>query len=191
MICESCHQNLATVHLTEIVQKYKKETHLCEECAKSKGVPYKSQFSVKEFVGGVGKKDAEPPVVGLPGALPGASAPVAAQSATLEFAEPCPSCGITFAEFRSSGRLGCPTDYDHFKRGLVPLLEKIHGAVQHTGRIPARVGARIERQRLIGALQRDLSQAVEREEYERAAELRDKIRGLENQQVAPAEEPSK
>ena len=177
MICESCHQNLATVHLTEIVQKYKKETHLCEECAKSKGVPYKTQFSVKEFVGGVGKKE-EPPVL---------ASPPAPSAAPLEFAEPCPSCGITFAEFRSSGRLGCPTDYDHFKRGLVPLLEKIHGAVQHTGRVPARVGARIERQRLIAALQRDLSQAVEREEYERAAELRDKIRGLENQQVAPEE----
>ena len=56
MICESCHQNLATVHLTEIVQKYKKETHLCEECARTKGVPYKTQFSVKEFLGSVSNK---------------------------------------------------------------------------------------------------------------------------------------
>lgn len=169
MICESCHQNLATVHLTEIVQKYKKETHLCEECARTKGVPYKTQFTVKEFLGNVSNKE------------PAADTPVAATPAPItgELAEPCPACGITFADFRSSGRLGCPSDYDHFKRGLVPLLEKIHGSTQHTGRIPARVGARIERQRLIAALQRDLSQAVEREEYERAAELRDKIRGVE------------
>jgi protein arginine kinase activator len=174
MICESCHQNLATVHLTEIVQKYKKETHLCEECARTKGVPYKNQLSVKEFLGGLagaagGKKEADPPVVASSAAAPAAP----------EFAEPCPSCGLSFAEFRSTGRLGCHNDYEHFGRGLRPLLEKIHGSVQHTGRVPARVGARIERQRLIGALQRDLSQAVEREEYERAAELRDKIRGLE------------
>lgn len=180
MICESCHQNLATVHLTEIVQKYKKETHLCEECARTKGVPYKNQLSVKEFLGGLAggaKKDAEPPVV-APAATPAAPAPA-------EFAEPCPHCGLTFAEFRSTGRLGCHNDYEHFGRGLRPLLEKIHGSVQHTGRVPARVGARIERQRLIGALQRDLSQAVEREEYERAAELRDKIRGLEQQEGKP------
>lgn len=170
MICESCHQNLATVHLTEIVQKYKKETHLCEECARTKGVPYKTQFTVKEFLGSVASKGEAP-----------SDTPVAATPAppTGELAEPCPSCGITFADFRSSGRLGCHADYDHFKRGLLPLLEKIHGSVQHTGRVPARVGARIERQRLIAALQRDLSQAVEREEYERAAELRDKIRGVE------------
>lgn len=173
MICESCHQNLATVHLTEIVQKYKKETHLCEECARTKGVPYKTPFSVKELLGAAGdKKEAEAPVVA---ALPAG-----------ELAEPCPSCGLSFSEFRASGRLGCQNDYDHFKRGLLPLLEKIHGAVQHTGRIPARVGDRVERQRLVAALQRDLGQAVEREEYERAAELRDKIRGLEQQ----VEEPS-
>ena len=177
MICESCHQNLATVHLTEIVQKYKKETHLCEECARTKGVPYKNQLSVKEFLGGLAgggsssKKEADPPVVSASTSAP-----------ALEFAEPCPNCGLTFQEFRSTGRLGCHNDYEHFGRGLRPLLEKIHGSVQHTGRVPARVGARIERQRLIGALQRDLSQAVEREEYERAAELRDKIRGLEQQQ---------
>lgn len=176
MICESCHQNLATVHLTEIVQKYKKETHLCEECARTKGVPYKTHFSVKEFLSGLGgKKEAEAPVLASP--------------VSSELGEPCPSCGLTFEEFRKSGRLGCHNDYEHFRRGLLPLLEKIHGAVQHTGRIPARVGDRVERQRLIAALQRDLSQAVEREEYERAAELRDKIRALEQQQQK-VEEPS-
>lgn len=166
IICESCHQNLATVHLTEIVQKYKKETHLCEECARSKGVPYKTPFSLPEFVGGVKKAEAATQ----------APPPVPA-----ELAEPCPSCGTSFQDFRQSGRLGCPTDYEHFKKGLVPLLEKIHGATQHTGRIPERVGSRVERQRIIAAYQRDLSLAVEREEYEKAAELRDKIKKLEQE----------
>jgi protein arginine kinase activator len=168
MICESCHQNLATVHLTEIVQKSKRETHLCEDCARTKGVPYKTQFSVKEFLGGV---------------APGKTEEAPAAASGPDPFEPCPTCGITFKEFRASGRLGCPNDYKHFERGLRPLLEKIHNASQHTGRVPSRVGQRIERQHLISALQRDLSQAVEREEYERAAELRDKIRALESQQV--------
>lgn len=167
MICESCHQNLATVHLTEIVQKHKQETHLCEGCAQSRGVPYKAPFvaAAKEKAGGPAKK-AEAAVSGPPQVPP-------------ELAAPCPGCGMSFADFRASGRLGCPGCYEAFRKGLVPLLEKIHGATQHTGRVPHRVGAGVERQRLIAAYQRDLGLAVEREEYEKAAALRDKIRALE------------
>jgi protein arginine kinase activator len=168
MICESCHQNLATVHLTEIVQKQKKETHLCEECAKSKNLPgHTAPLSAKDLVGLAQK---------VKSMATEAPAPVPAELAT-----PCASCGMTFADFRQSGRLGCHDCYDAFKRGLIPLLEKIHGCSppQHTGRVPTRIGARMERQKLISAFQKELSQAVEREEYEKAAQLRDKIRGLE------------
>jgi protein arginine kinase activator len=168
MICESCHQNLATVHLTEIVQKYKKETHLCEECARSRGVPYKAPMTAAAAMSEkpLAAKKAETALVG--------AAPVPP-----ELAVPCATCGMSFKDFRESGRLGCPGCYTAFEKGLKPLLEKIHGATQHTGRVPNRVGSRVERQRLVSAYQKDLSVAVEREEYERAAELRDKIRALE------------
>ncbi|RMG18237.1 MAG: hypothetical protein D6731_02545 [Planctomycetota bacterium] len=164
MICEACQQKLATVHLTEIVQKTKRETHLCEECAREKGISYSPQFTVKGFLSGLAKKAAAKPAA----APPRAEAP-----------EPCPSCGLTFAEFRQSGRLGCPTDYDHFEEQLVPLLKKIHGEeVQHTGRVPGGVSERLELERRIEALQKELDAAVAREEYERAAELRDRIKAL-------------
>lgn len=173
MICESCKQNLATVHLTEIVAKQKKELHLCEDCAREKGDVFKGQsFSVHDFLGGLAdaakkkpeKKEKETP-----------SKPKAPVSDT----GPCPACGLTFAEFKASGRLGCFNDYEHFKKELLPLLEKIHGATQHTGRVPSSVGQKLETQKVLTALRKDLNLAIQREEYERAAELRDKIKALE------------
>lgn len=172
MICESCHENLATVHLTEIVQKSKQETHLCEECAREKGVTYSAQFSVKDFLGGLGKKSEKP-------------APK--QTEEVAPSKPCPSCGITFAEFRQSGRLGCHRDYEHFD-GLVPLLKKIHNTenVQHTGRIPGRIGERLEFERKVNDLRTKLEKAVALEDYECAAKLRDEITSLQQQQAGKA-----
>jgi len=172
MICESCHQNLATVHLTEIVQKQKKELHLCEECAREKGDVFKGHFSVQEFLGGLAgaakKKAAEKKT----------DTPTKPKAPVVEVG-PCPACGLTFPEFKASGRLGCFNDYEHFKKELLPLLEKIHGATQHTGRVPSSVGQKIETQKVLTALRKDLNLSIQREEYERAAELRDKIKSLE------------
>lgn len=176
MICESCHQNLATVHLTEIVAKQKKELHLCEDCAREKGDVFKGHFSVHDFLGGLAdaakKKTAEKKEPAKP------KAPVIETG-------PCPACGLSFPEFKASGRLGCFNDYEHFKKELLPLLEKIHGATQHTGRVPSSVGQKIETQKVLTALRKDLNLAIQREEYERAAELRDKIKSLETAGGSP------
>jgi protein arginine kinase activator len=171
MNCESCQENLATVHLTEIIQKAKKETHLCETCARERGVTYSTAFSVKDFLGGLAKK-AEP-----------AEKPVVKQARRKEpDPEPCGTCGITFAEFRQSGRLGCHRDYDHFDARLLPLLRKIHNdSVQHTGRVPSQIGARLERDAKVAELRAELEQAVGREDYECAAGLRDRIRAVEGE----------
>lgn len=172
MICEACHQNLATVHLTEIVQKQKKELHLCEECARGKGDFYKGNFSVAEYLSGVNDpKKAKP--AEKSGAVAKAPAPKA------DPLPPCPTCGLTFADFRTTGRLGCAHDYEHFKKSLLPLLEKIHGATQHTGKVPGRLGQKLEKAKVLSALRKDLNLAIQREEYERAAELRDKIKSFE------------
>jgi protein arginine kinase activator len=166
MLCQSCKKNLATVHLTEIVQKTKKETHLCEECARKQGVTYTTQFSVKDFLGDLAKKKESSP----------APKPPSKSQPT----KPCPSCGISFSDFRQTGRLGCHYDYEHFKDELVPMLEKIHnGGTQHTGRAPERIGERIQREQLIARYQRELREAIDSENYERAAELRDQIKSIE------------
>lgn len=171
MKCQACQQKPATVHLTEIVQKSKRETHLCEECARDKGVSFTHSFSVKEYLGGLSKDEAEDEPAVPP-------APAASPEAPPERFPPCPSCGLTYEQFRQTGRFGCAEDYTHFRAALMPLLEKIHGKRSHTGRVPDRIGERLEHQRRLAQLQQALEAAVEAENYERAAELRDAIATL-------------
>ncbi|HVW02372.1 MAG TPA: UvrB/UvrC motif-containing protein [Planctomycetaceae bacterium] len=93
----------------------------------------------------------------------------------------CPNCGITFREFRSQGRLGCPHDYIAFQDELLPLLENIHGETQHCGKFPKRAPDDSRKQYKLIKLRNDLRQAVAEESYERAAQLRDEIQGLERE----------
>jgi protein arginine kinase activator len=163
MYCEACNKSVATVHLTEIINKKKKELHLCEECAREKGVTIKSHFFNKE------QAPAEPAIA--------SKAKAAAEDALAGLS--CSVCGITFAEFRASGRLGCANDYNVFKKGLLPLLEKIHGHTEHKGKVPVQVGERLERQKRLLSLRQALNRAIQKEEYEKAAEIRDQIYELE------------
>ncbi|MEM6364733.1 MAG: UvrB/UvrC motif-containing protein [Planctomycetota bacterium] len=96
----------------------------------------------------------------------------------------CPVCGITFFEFRNSGRLGCPMDYTHFESDLEPLLLNIHDSLQHIGKRPRRAAATADSQGELIALRKEMDEAVRREEYEAASVLRDRIAEMQNQ-VAP------
>jgi len=158
MICERCKKNVATVHLTEIVKGEKIEKHLCEQCAKDEGYTIKTHVSLQDLL----------------------TAFISAHSDASELAETsCPDCNMSYAEFRSEGRLGCPNDYEVFRPALDPLLEKVHGTVEHTGKLPAQAGESQKKQRDLMTLRRRLRQAVEREDYEQAAELRDLIKERE------------
>jgi len=164
MLCQNCQQRPATVHLTEIVNNQKREIHLCEECAQEKGVAIKAHVTgldIPEFVGKLASSEQS-----APGRKP-----------TSELR--CDVCGLTFEAFRNLGKFGCPNDYEVFKEGLVKLLERIHGSTQHRGKVPSRVTDRVSHQKELMQLKEELRVAVEREEYERAAELRDRIRRLE------------
>lgn len=154
MLCELCETRPATIHITEIVGAQKKVLNLCEDCAQEKGLAH-----------GVG------PVPGLLASLVGekASAP----------APTCPECGITFEEFRAKGRFGCPKDYEVFATDLEPLLEKVHGARRHAGRLPAGVTPDLARDERLRRLRRELARAVKEEQYEEAARIRDELRSAE------------
>ena len=92
----------------------------------------------------------------------------------------CPVCGITFYEFRSQGRLGCPHDYVCFQAQLEPLIVNIHGESEHTGKRPREpVGGSEHRTQLI-RLRREMKEAIDEERYERASELRDEIQRIES-----------
>ncbi|RPH82171.1 MAG: DNA helicase UvrBC, partial [Planctomycetaceae bacterium] len=92
----------------------------------------------------------------------------------------CPVCGISFFEFRNSGRLGCPYDYTHFEKELEPLLINIHDSSVHRGKQPHRAAVSADSQARLIRLRREMEEAIEREDYELASSLRDQIRQLED-----------
>ena len=165
MKCQFC-ENSATVHLTKIVKanKSKQEIHLCERCARKNNlIP-----------------DQATPHVDLKALLGLLLGPL--QQTTPPAAEPlaltCPTCGLNYGEFRAEGRLGCPDDYEAFRATLEPLLERIHRAQIHTGKLPVLVRQR-NRETELKELRREMKAAAKAEKYEEAARLRDLIRKRE------------
>ena len=169
MKCDNCNNKQATVHLTEIKNGKKIEKHLCEQCAaQSEGLP---QAAVKGHT----------PINELLTNFVMAHAGLQKEMGTA-----CDQCKITWAEFRQHGLFGCEKDYDIFEKDLSPLLQRAHeGATHHTGKVPTRAGATGAAQRPkkkmvdVGRLRKELQRAVETEDYERAAKIRDQIRQAE------------
>ncbi len=162
MFCEECKQRPATVYLTKIQNGKVTEMRLCEECArKSHEFPFSLEpnYSLHKLLAGL--------LEGVPFEV--------APEATLQ----CPSCHLTYARFSELGRFGCSKCYSAFGKRLEPLLRRIHGSNRHTGKVPRRAGENLWRRREIERLRAELEQAVREERYERAAELRDRIRALE------------
>ncbi len=160
--CDKCGKP-ATVHLTEIVDGEKLEKHLCEECASSEGITIKANLPISQLL--------EDFVLQSSSGSGGEGGP------SEELA--CEVCGLKFSEFRQGGVLGCPNDYDAFESVLVPLLERAQeGATEHIGKVPRRAGSDQHKQNAILRLRAELKQAVASEEYEKAAELRDRIKEM-------------
>jgi len=164
VVCEECKIRPATVHYTRILNGEKVERHLCEECAAEKG-PHGLLMQFHFPAGGM-----------LPGFLnPGKPQPEERSSIR------CESCGMTYSDFTRTGRFGCGSCYLAFDQRLDPLLRKVHGSVEHSGKTPKRRGAGLSREREILSLRKLLDEAVKLEAYEEAARLRDQIRDLEKQ----------
>jgi protein arginine kinase activator len=162
MKCDNCNKS-ATVHLTEIQNGKKIEKHLCETCAaQNEGVSVKSHTPINELL---------------------TNFVLAHSGIQKDTGTTCEFCGITWAEFRQTGLLGCENDYPLFEKDLAPLLQKAHeGATHHVGKVPTRRGGSgVPLKKRIDAtkLRKELARAVEAEDYERAATLRDQIRQAE------------
>ena len=150
MKCQQC-PKMATLQITEIHGENNfDEFHLCEECAQK----YLFETAPKK------KKKSS--------SAHGGSFPD----------KQCDRCGTSFVDFRNSGRLGCPHDYQAFQAELLPLLESIHSSTRHTGKTPRRP-SRQELTEQLSRLRKDLHRAVVSEAYEEAARLRDQIRQIE------------
>ncbi len=155
--CNHCDKP-AVVHEVTLKNGIKTEIHLCQEHAQEAGVPMPTHQPINQLLTQFVISHA-------------ARAKVKSKA--------CPGCGMTFARFRQGGTLGCAECYDAFEEQLAPLIERAqNGATDHRGKTPRRAGASVDRQRLISQLVKELDQAVAAEQYEQAAELRDRLRDL-------------
>ncbi len=155
MLCQRCNKAQATVHLLDIIPPDgdKRERHLCERCAAEEGLTAQKNESVNTILDSFIKQSAGTQKV-----------------ANIS----CPDCGTTFREFRSQGLLGCPSDYEVFGDSLQSLIERVHdGATHHVGKTPARLGGEPSQHATLAKLRRQMQEAIQQEDYELAAKLRD------------------
>jgi len=164
MLCDACKKNEATVHLTQIVDNKMQTIDLCESCSKAKGVDDPTGFSLASLLVGLGASQEE------------TAAPSEAAAEELR----CAKCGFTAADFKKAGRLGCSECYGTFAEQLEGLLKTMHKGTKHTGKVPGSLRYRDAAEK-VRQMQFLLEQAIQAEDFEKAAELRDEIKQLKAQ----------
>lgn len=171
VICQECNQRPATLHFTKIINGEKTEVHVCDKCTQEKGEVFMSSvghgFSINNLLAGLLNID------------PGFHQ--SKQSAFPQAEEVrCEHCNLSFKEFVHVGKFGCANCYETFKERLNPILKRVHsGNTAHNGKIPERIGGTIHVRKQISELKQELKVLIIKEEFEKAANIRDQIRSLE------------
>lgn len=160
MLCEKCGKAAATCHYTTNVNGKVTEKHLCAQCAKAE------QFSTAQ--------DAFADLLG--NFFYGSSLP--------RVRSVCPLCGTSFGEIARSGKVGCAECYKTFASELAPTLRRLYGDARHTGKIPSTAAADVRRKHRLADAKAELAAAIDAQEFEKAAALRDEIRELESREQA-------
>jgi len=175
MTCDICGKKKATVHLTEIVDEQMSEMHLCEECARQKSTQMEQQFGLADLLAGLSDST---------------KATAVAKEGDKASVLKCSRCALPYEDFRKFGRLGCGECYTSFKEHLTGLLRKIHGSNKYLGKTPAmykenQTDAPVEGaiallpSEALADLKQQLQSAIAAEDFEKAAQIRDKIRNFE------------
>ena len=168
MLCQECGKKPATVHVTKIINNQKTERHLCEDCAAEHhqlNFGFNPDFSLNQFLSKLLNYDH----------------PFNGHALTQNEKGKCSMCGLTYDQFVHSGKLGCNNCYDTFGHRINALLKRVHGASAHTGKVPKRTGGKYRIQRELSNLRQQLEEHIRLEEFEKAAEIRDKIKALESE----------
>jgi protein arginine kinase activator len=165
MLCQNCQERPANVHFTQIINNTKAEMYLCEQCANEKGqFGFGPSLNINDFLSGF---------IGF------------GSGSQHTEAEPrethCDICGMSYEDFRKTGKLGCSNCYRIYGEKLNPILKRLHGNMVHTGKVPAKVSEKLNVSKEIDKLRELLAKAVQSEEYEKAAEFRDKIKQMEGE----------
>ena len=174
MLCEKCKKRTATVFYNENINGKTRSYSLCGECAaelREKGELQDITSMIGSFADPFSNLHND-----LFGSFFGIPARISAGSD-----KACPECGTTFREITKSGKVGCPACYTTFADELSGLIQSVHGTTTHTGNAPARHREKKERAEKLSALKAELQNAIENEEYEKAASLRDEMRKLESE----------
>lgn len=167
MLCEKCKKNPATTHIRKSVNGVQEEWILCSQCAKEMGYDQLSFFK---------------------GGLLGSLFSGELSGKTAADALRCPCCGISFEEIAKSGEVGCADCYQFFRGRLTPTIEKLHGKAGHLGKVPRRKQEEqkpVEKEQEpnpLAKLKEELARAIEAQEFEQAAVLRDKIKEMEGEE---------
>jgi protein arginine kinase activator len=162
MVCDICKKNVATVHLTQMVEGKTKKVDLCEACSKEKGVDDPTGFSLADLLLGLG-----------------AAQEIEHASGGGEIK--CPHCGFTQADFKKAGRLGCSECYKVFADALEGLLKSMHKGTRHLGKVPQVFRQSQDLADKLKSLQKKLEKAIANEDFENAATLRDEVKALRSQ----------
>ncbi|MEG0181000.1 MAG: UvrB/UvrC motif-containing protein [Peptostreptococcaceae bacterium] len=172
MLCQKCHEKMASVFISSIVNGTETKTYLCDDCAKDYQLfnfNMEEPFSIKDIME---KLKVEEELVNNKKLLK-----VDIENKNKEVI--CTNCYSTYDEYRETGKLGCSKCYEVFEKQLKPIMKNIYGYAEYIGKIPNINGTHIYINHEIKILKADLNMAVEKEEYEKAASIRDKIRELE------------
>ena len=161
-----CNKSFATVKLTRIVNGRVEELNLCQSCA-AEISPYQKKLAGAQ--------------ANLDSILAGLLANEKEKKRTTDVDITCRGCGLPFATYRESLFLGCADCYDSFGEHLLADLRKFHGSTCHQGKVPKRFQSRITMQRDIRQMRKQMEEAIKQENFELAAQLRDKVNSLENQ----------
>lgn len=165
MMCQACGNKTATTHVKKIVNGELTEYHLCQDCA--------AQMGYGNLMSGFGLNLGD-----LIGSFFGESS--REEAPALGQAPRCPCCGSTFSDIVRSGKVGCAQCYDTFRERLLPTIQRMHGNTKHMGRVPSTASPRAQAASKLEQVREQLQKAIEEENFELAAKLRDEIRSLED-----------
>lgn len=176
MICNACKQKDATVHITRILNGKKEELYLCEDCAKNaEGLNINMNLQPEINLGS--PFTFQSILSGIMDYINKSSTNSLEESSELI----CEKCGTSFSEFKKKGLVGCNECYRNFANTLNPIIRRLQGNVEHVGKIPKSSGKDIMKKKTILCLKENLQKAIAMEEYEKAAEIRDRIREIQKE----------
>lgn len=163
-LCEECGANEACYTISVMMGGEVTQRHLCADCMAKMNMNL-AAGNVKHLLSAI--------MSAISGAAEAASTSVPPEEDVV-----CERCGTSLSQFTKSGKLGCPCCYTAFRTHLTPMLQQIHGRVQHAGRKPLDTEAAQQRRSVYDRLSRQLEQAIAMEDFESAAVLRDQLRQI-------------